>query len=113
MPIYVYEHPETQERVELVQRMTEPHTYIKDGIEWRRVFESPNAAIDSFGNLDSSDRAGFVKQTAKRGMTVGDMWDESAKLSEKRAKKFGKDPVKEKAVNDYKKKCGGKSHPLA
>ena len=43
-------------------------------------------------------------------MTVGDMWDLSKDMSEKRAKKAGKDPVKEKYFKDYEKKRKGVKH---
>ena len=112
MPVYTYEHPTTKEQVDVVQRMTEPHVHFVDGIEWARVFGVPSAKIDSLENLDPFDRRGFVARTARKGMTVGDMWDESKRLSDKRAKKTGKDEVKAKAEKDYTHRTG-KAHPLA
>lgn len=112
MPIYIYEHPNGKEQIEVVQRMTEEHAYSKDGVQWKRVFALPAAKIDSFDNMDPFDRHAFIKRTATKGMTVGDMWDESSKLSEKRAKKVGKDFVKVNTENDYKFRTG-KSHPFA
>lgn len=112
MPIYTYESPDGIKRIDVVQRMNEEHKYFHNGVEWKRVFEPPNASIDSFSNLSAFDRKGFVKRTAKKGMTVGDMWDESKKMSDIRAKKVGKDFVRENALNDYKHRTG-KPHPHA
>ena len=38
------------------------------------------------------------------------MWDRSKELSEIRAAKEGKDPIKEKYFKDYAKKTKGKKH---
>jgi hypothetical protein len=113
MPIYIYEHPDTGETKEIVQRMMEKHEYFEDGKEWKRVFESPQASTGTIiGNLDPTDKKKFIEKTGQiRNITQGDLWDISAGLSEKRAKTFGKDPVKEKAFKDYKKKTHGSSHP--
>jgi hypothetical protein len=113
MPIYIYEHPNTGQQVEVAQRMTEEHKYVQDGVEWKRVFSNPTASVDTLSNLDPFDRKGFVQKTAKRGMKLGDMWDESKRLSDARAKKAGKDALREKVITDYKTKCHGKEHPFA
>ena len=47
MPIYVYKHPTEERYEEVVQGMNDPHTFSKEGIEWQRVFLSPNAAIST------------------------------------------------------------------
>lgn len=113
MPNYIYKHPETGEIKEVIQRMTEPHVYYsQNGVQWERVFESPNAQVDTLSNIDPFNKNDFVKRTAKSGMKLGDMFDESARLSEKRAKIEGKDPVKEKAESHYKD-LTGKPHPMA
>lgn len=111
MPLYIYEHPESGERVEIVQHMNEKHEYIKDGVEWKRVFDVPQATIDNLSNLDPFNKQQFLDRTSKlRGITQGDLWDVSAELSRKRAKKMGKDPVKEKAAAKYRHRTG-KPHP--
>ncbi len=112
MPIYLYEHPKTKEVREVIQRMNEKHVYSENGIEWVRVFISPNATIDSFNNLNPFDKDAFVKRTAKTGMKIGDMWDESKKMSQRRADSVGKDFVRVNAENDYKQRTG-KDHPEA
>jgi hypothetical protein len=115
MPIYVYEHPKTKKRIEIVQRMSEPHEYEEGGVKWKRVFESPQASTGAtIGHLDPFDRRGFIEKTGKmRNITQGDLWDLSAELSAKRAKKAGKDEIKEKTIKAYEKKTGGKKHPHA
>ena len=51
MPIYEYSHPETGEVIEVIQGMTDKHTFIDDhGVEWERGCNVPNAAIDTAHN---------------------------------------------------------------
>ena len=107
MPSYEYIHPETGEVKELVQKMTEDHVYIDEhGIEWKRLFNLPNAAIDT--DINPFSEKDFIKYTAKKGMSQ----DLSKELSRKREQKSkaGIDPVKQKAVVKYEKKTG-KPHP--
>lgn len=113
MPIYIFEHPITKKRKEVVQRMTEAHTYSEGGVVWVRVFEAPQASTGAtIGKLDPFDRRAFIEKTGQmRNITQGDLWDLSADLSEKRKKKAGKDHVKEATVKAYAKKTGGKLHP--
>ncbi len=109
MPIYEYTHPDTGEEIELVQTMKEDHVYIDEhGIEWARVWNNPNATIDT--DLDPFSEKDFVKHTAKKGMTAGQMMDLSKQLSKKREKARGLDPVKNKAVMEYETKTR-KPHP--
>ena len=110
MPLYLYQHPETEELIEVVQNMKDEHVYIDDvGTQWSRVFTSPNAAMDSC-ELDPYSSSDFIKATNKKGMTNGEMWDLSKEMSNKRKRKGGKDKIKEKAVKEYEKKCN-KPHP--
>ena len=110
MPTYEYIHPDTGETIELVQKMLECHIHIdSDGVEWERVFNAPNAAIDTTG-MNPFSKEDFMRATAKPGMTAGDMMDLSKELSNKRAKSAGCDPVKQKTVTDYEKKTS-KPHP--
>ena len=87
MPIYIYKHPETEEYIEVFQGMNDEHKYSDDsGLEWKRVFIAPNAAMD----LDANpfDRQSFVDRT-KGGGTMGDLWDRSKEMSDKRAAQSG------------------------
>ena len=108
MPLYVYEHPETGEQIEVVQAMNDPHEYIDStGLPWNRVFFAPNASFDT--QVDPYSMHDYQKATEnKKGTTIGEMMDYSKELSEKRADKDGKDPVKEKFQKDYEKKHGVK-----
>ena len=110
MPEYIYQHPKNGKTISVIQSMKEKHEYTDDkGVKWNRVFSVPNSAVDT--SVGSSSKEDFLRMTQKK-MTVGDMWDVSAQLSEKRTKRYGKDPVKEDTVKKYKKKCHGKRHPL-
>ena len=113
MPIYEYQHPCTLEIIEVIQSMKDEHTYVDEaGVEWKRVFNVPNAAIDAEGSdkINPFSEADFIRATEKNGMTAGDMMDLSKKLSEKREKSGGLDPIKDKTVTSYEKKTG-KPHP--
>jgi hypothetical protein len=105
--IYLFEHPETREVKEVFQRITEDHFYVDEsGVKWKRVYTPTNFSVDGRVNAFSSKE--FVEKTAKEGMSVGDMWDLSRELSDKREKSAGKDPVKERYVEDYSKLRKGK-----
>ena len=110
MPLYLFEHPETGETIEVVQKMSDPHEYTdKNGVKWARVWQTPNAMIDS--DIDPFNQRQWNEKTAKGKGTVGDLWDRSAELSEKRKKVLGHDPIKDKHFKDYSKKRRGIRHP--
>tara|TARA_Y100000310_G_C20300701_1_gene631618 strand:+ start:82 stop:441 length:360 start_codon:yes stop_codon:yes gene_type:complete len=108
MPIYVFEHPTTGETREEVQRMNEPHVYIDgDKIEWKRVYTSSQLSTDIKINPWSSKA--FADATRDKNMSVGDLWDMSADLSERRESKVGgEDPILKKYNAKEKKKRKGK-----
>jgi len=109
MPVYVYKNPETGETVEVVQKMNDFHIYIDyDGLEWHRVFTAPNAAVDT--KIDGCSSQDFVDKTRGKGMTMGQLWDESAAASEKRESKLGHDPVKKEFFKKYSEKRKGMKH---
>jgi hypothetical protein len=111
MPVYEFEHPETGEIVDVVQKMSGEHVYENPkGVKWNRVWMSPNAAIkDNLINADTTAEE-FVRKTKEKNYNVGEMWDLSKELSEKRKRVAGKDHVKEKTKKAYQKKCD-KAHP--
>lgn len=110
MPIYAFIHPETEEEIEVVQKMNEPHVYIdENGVEWRRKWMLPNAAIDA--EIDPFDKAAFSRKLDHKKGTMGELYDQSRELSEKRAQKLGYDPVKKKFLEDYSKKRRGRKLP--
>lgn len=110
MPAYIYEHPKTGETIELIQKMKDKHIYIdEEGIEWNRVFFAPNAAIDSDLNADTSS-ADWMRKTSNKKWTVGDAWDASAELSNKRKQQRGQDPLKKKYFKDYSERRKGIKH---
>ena len=111
MPIYVYQNPETEEYVEVVQSMSEKHVYFDDdGVEWKRVFLP--SQLNTEATIDPWSQKDFVEKTRYTKDTYGGMSDRSAELSEKRAEQNGGiDPVKQKYFKDYSKKRGGAKHP--
>lgn len=111
MPIYIFQHPKTLKTIQVIQNMNDEHSYVDEkGVKWNRVFTKPQASIDT--QIDPNSSKEFVAKTAKRGMTVGEMMDLSAELSEKRGGTSGKDEVRDKAEKAYEKKTG-KKHPHA
>lgn len=109
MPIYVYQHPKTEEYLEVLQGMNDPHEYTDEaGIEWKRIFFVPNAGFDT--QVDPYSRQDYLKATENKKGTLGDLMDYSKELSQKRADKEGKDPVAEKFYANHEKKTGVK-HP--
>lgn len=77
----------------------------KDGTqvgEWRRVYTSPNASIDSSTSIDPNSSRDFVEKTGRKKGTYGDLLSLSAELSAKRKDKEGRDVVKEKWLKNYK-----------
>lgn len=110
MPYYSYKNETTGEVKDVFQNMDDEHSYSENGKPWERVFQVPLMSVDTNVNPDS--KSDFMRATHKK-MTMGDMWDVSADLSTKRAEKYGSDPVKDAAVEKYKKKCKKKCHPLA
>ena len=109
MPIYEFQHPITKEIVEVIQSMTEEHVYTdREGTKWERVWNAPNAAIDT--EMDPYSHSDWMKRTAKKGMTLGEMTDLSKDLSQKRERNRGLDPIKQKKVTNYEKKTK-KPHP--
>ncbi len=111
MPLYTYEHPETKEVIDIVQGMNEDHIYIdNNGIKWNRVWNIPQANIDS--DTDPFDNKAFLQKTSKQKGSYGDLIDQSRELSQKRKDKLGYDPIQKKYFKEYSKKRNGIKHHL-
>ena len=112
MPLYTYIHPETDETIEIVQGMKDKHFYIDEhGVEWKRVWQTVELGIDN--SLDPYSQDDFVNKTKNKNYSVGDMWDLSRTLHEKRKSKEGKDPIKAKHNQDRSKKIDKKRRQVA
>jgi hypothetical protein len=111
--IYLFEHPTTGEIREVYQKMNDPHVYNgEDGeeeISWNRIFTIPTTCSNT-QSLDPYSYDDFKKLTTDKQMTVGDMQDLSAQMSEKRAEKDGVDSFKEKHYDKYSKMRKGTKH---
>lgn len=108
MPLYLYQHIDTEEVREVLQGMNDVHEYHGEDDEekgkWKRVFTKPNMAMDS-QSTDPFSQKEFRKATDKN-MTVGEAIDLSEELSRERERINGVDPVKEKFAKKYKEKTG-------
>lgn len=103
MPTYLYQNPKTGEIREVIQKINEPHLYAEDGVEWPRIFTVPQLNTEGTLKADCTDKQ-FSEFTKNKKGTIGDLWDRSKELSEKREKIYGKDPVKEKYKKNWSKK---------
>lgn len=109
MPTYLYKNPETGEVLEVTQGINDKHEFVNaDGLKCERIFTKPNMSVDTNGASNEKD---FVRKTASKKDSVGDLWDRSKEESQKREKLFGKDPVKEKYLSDYSAARKGKKLP--
>lgn len=111
MPIYVYQNPETDELIEVIQGMNEKHVYFdNNGLEWKRVFLS--SQLNTQGTIDHWSSNDFINKTANTKGSYGDLMDRSAELSEKRANDNGGiDPVKQNYFKNYADSRKGTLHP--
>lgn len=105
MPIYLFKNPTSDKIVQVYQEMNAEHSYSENGIKYERVFTVPNAAIDS--EIDPNSAQQFVEKTGKMKGTLGEIWDYSKELSEKRSRSSGVDPVRQQAEASYSKKRKG------
>jgi len=110
MPMYIYKHPDEEVYTEVLQTMIEDHVYFdSDGLEWKRVFTTPNMSIDS--SIDPYNERQFHDKTNSKKGTFGDVMDYSKELSQERAEKNGGiDPIQKKYYKDYSKKREGAKH---
>lgn len=110
MPIYLFSNPKTGKVKEVVQSMSEPHVYSENGVAWNRIWSIPQTRVDSV--IDPFSQKEFIEKTGNKTMTQGEYWEMSQAMSEKREKKAGLDPVKEKYFKSFEKKHHGKPHPI-
>ena len=109
MPLYTFQHPDTEEVLDVVQNMTEKHFYIdENGVEWRRVWHNPNASMDT--SIDPNSSKDFVEKTRDKRGTMGDLWDAAREAGEKRKAADGTDRVQQKWFKDYSKGRKGIRH---
>lgn len=106
MPDYLYENPDTGEIISVAQGIDEEHSYSEEGKVFNRVFTVPNASIDS--DVDPFSAQQFTEKTKNMKGSMGDIWDYSAELSQKRKESNdGVDPIRKKSEEKYSKKRKG------
>lgn len=112
MPEYLYEHPNNGKVISVIQSIHDKHEYIdENGLKWSRIFTAPE--LNTEGSLKADCTAQqFSDYVGKKKGTIGDLFDRSKELSDKRQKAMGKDPLKEKYYKNWSKKRKGKRHPL-
>lgn len=85
--------------------MNDVHEYFdENNVKWNRVFTVPKVNIDT--KLDPFSAQDFVRKTANHKGTLGDLFDMSRDMAEKRKDKDGIDVIKEKEIKKYKQETG-------
>jgi len=109
MPLYIFQHPETEETTEVFFHMNDDNKvyFDSDGVEWRRVFTTSQLSQDT--QLDPYSKKDFVNKTSGGG-TMGELWDRSKELHQKRVEKEGVDPLRKEYFDQYSKERGGAKH---
>lgn len=111
MPEYSYQHPTNGKTICLIQGINDKHQYTDPkGVKWNRLFTSPQISSQDKLSVNSTEQD-FARVTSSQKGSMGDLFDRSKELSEKREKVYGKDPIKNKHFKDWSKKRGGKKHP--
>lgn len=112
MPMYLFQHPSTEEVKEIFFGMNDDKKYTDDkGVEWKRIYSLPQ--LNTEGSIDPWSNNDFVNKTANMKGTVGDMLDKSSELSSMRAEKNGGiDPLKKQYFKNYSKERKGAKHHL-
>jgi hypothetical protein len=106
MPFYLFQNPQTEEIVEILQNMNEEHIFFdKNGLKYNRIYTSPNYAIDS--KIDPFSSKDFAEKTRNKKGTIGDLLNKSKELSEKRGGETN-DPVLKNYLSSYEKDKGVK-----
>ena len=100
MPNYLFKNPKTGQIVEVFQKAADEHVHSEKGVVFERVWTVPQASFDT--QIDPFSSQAFVEKTSNGKQKLGDLWDRSAEMSEKRKSKMGRDPIKEKWKKDYK-----------
>ncbi len=108
--LYLYENPSTGEIKEIHQSINDKHEYFEGGNRWNRVFTT--AQISNSTKCDPNSVKDWSNKTKQGNFTVGDLWDKSAELSEKRKDKDGIDKVQNSYFDNYSKKRRGIKHNL-
>lgn len=108
MPVYIFQNPKTKEYKEVFLSINAEKVYSEDGVKWQRIFLSPNMSVDT--HIDANSERDFIEKTARKNYNVGEMWDSSKELSEKREREKGIDPIKEKSLKEYSKVRRGAKH---
>lgn len=114
MPNYPYISQSTGEERDFFYRMKDvPASNVlieADGQKWKRQMVASQLAVAGLKPIDPHSPKQFVEKTGAMKGTVGDMWDLSKELSEKRAAKDGTDKVKETYYKNYSKNRRGTPH---
>jgi hypothetical protein len=82
----------------------------EDGKEeglWERRYYVPQMGVDT--KVDAIDSKHFVETSGKKRGNLGNLFDASKEASLKREKIYGKDPLKEQSIKNWKEKRKGKS----
>lgn len=111
MPIHSFVHEASGETIDVYVPASAPapehQLQVRDGREYRRVYAAPLAAKDTqYGDASLKD---FSRKTSdKSGLKVGDMWEISREMSDRRRQRDGVDVVRERYYEKYEQEYGEK-----
>ena len=112
MPLYLFKHPDKEEFVDVLQGMNDEHVYFdEDGVEWERRWTVPQACVSSYSSIDPFDTRKAAEVSGNKKGSVGDLWDLSKEMGERREDKLGhEDPKKRAYFEKYKRENNGAKH---
>jgi len=114
MPNYTFKNLDTGEEKDFFYSMKEVPSsdtvIIADGVRWKRIFVAPQLNTTGMKPIDPFSQKAFREKTGSMKGNLGNLWDVSKELSEKRAEKLGEDPLKKKYFDDYRKRKRGINH---
>ena len=109
MPFYIFANKKGKTK-EIFFHMNDDKVYVENGETWQRIWTKPQAMFDAI-KIDPFKSKDFSKRIERNKGKMGDLFDESKEMSERRIQIAGHDPVKEKYWQNWSKKRGGRKPP--
>jgi len=114
MPVHEFYNESNGKSIEIYVPINAPsenhQTQVVEGQIYKRIYSAPLASVDTVSK-DGTKEDFRRLTTNKKGLTIGQMWEMSAEMSQHRAdKNGGVDNVKESFYKNYEREVG-KAHP--
>lgn len=115
MPDYDFQHEDGEVITVFVPLSAEDEQRLVqtvNGRTYKRVYGVPRMAVDMGTRIGDATQQDFNRITGNKQMNVGDAWEISRDMHEKRKSEHGRDPVQEAQYAKHEKETGEK-HPAA